>query len=90
VAARVRDAAPVPRQQKRRVVGNVSLWRTDERWGALRSPDVDGEVWVHFSDIEADGYRSLTEGEPVTFTYETSGQDGSPHRALLVRAGNHA
>jgi hypothetical protein len=30
------------------------------------------------------GYRSVTRGESVTFTYETPGQDGYPHSAISV------
>jgi hypothetical protein len=36
--------------------------------------------------LALDGYRNLTSGQPITFTYETPGQDDHPHRALSVRA----
>ena len=68
------------------VEGATRSWSDDEAWGVLVSPDVDGEVWGHFSNIDAVGYRSLKPGQAVRFTYETPGQDGYPHRAHRVAA----
>jgi CspA family cold shock protein len=66
------------------VDGTVVSWNDDGGWGVLSSPAVDGEVWVHYSNIKGTSYRALREGEPVRFTYETVKQDGYPHRAVLV------
>lgn len=68
------------------VSGQVVAWHEERGWGVLASPSVEGKVWAHFSSIKADGYRTLTPGQAVTFTYETPGQDGYPHRAISVRA----
>jgi cold shock CspA family protein len=40
-----------------------------------QGPTVDGlttpgDVWVHFSSIEGDGYQELVAGEEVEFRYE--------------------
>jgi CspA family cold shock protein len=53
----------------------------------LTSPDVPGEIWVHFADIEMDGYRNLTPGQQVEFDFEhfPPGQDGYFYRAQHVR-----
>ena len=53
-------------------------------WGVLASPQVDGQVWAHFSTITGNGYRSLARDEDVTFTYLSPGQDGYPHSAVSV------
>ena len=79
------DAVAVERTKHGPVEGTVVLWSDEEGWGAVASSLVDGEVWTHFSDLDMEGYRTLTPGQPVTFTYETPGQDGYPHRALSVR-----
>ena len=63
------------------VEGVVVLFNNEEGWGALASPAVEGEVWVHFSDIEGEGYKTLTPGQAVRFTYRTYDQDGYPHGA---------
>jgi CspA family cold shock protein len=76
----------MPRETSGPVEGTTLSWSDDEGWGVLASPDVDGGVWAHFSNIDAVGYRSLKPGEAVQFTFETPGQDGNPHRAVRVRA----
>ena len=65
------------------VEGIVKRWDEDEGWGVLTSPDVPGDVFAHFSDIVAEGYRSLTDGERVRFDWEhyEPGQDGYFYRA---------
>lgn len=62
----------------------VVVWHDEEGWGAVSSPAVDGEVWVHFSDILGQGYRRLLAGGRVTVTYEMFPQDGYAHRAVAV------
>jgi CspA family cold shock protein len=59
----------------------------DHAPGVLTSPDVPGEIWVHFSSIEMDGYRNLVEGQRVEFDCERypPGQDGYFYRARRVR-----
>jgi CspA family cold shock protein len=53
-------------------VGVVKFFNTEKGWGAISSPDLpDGaDAFVHFSAIEADGFRSLYEGDEVEFDYE--------------------
>jgi CspA family cold shock protein len=48
-----------------------------------------GEVWAHFSHIEAEGYRTLATGADVSFDYERvpGGQDGYDLRATRIVSG---
>ena len=66
------------RERHRSVVGTTAMWNDEEGWGALASPEVEGEMWAHFSDLILDGYRSLRVGQGVRFEYEAPGQDGIP------------
>ena len=66
------------------VDGVVVSWNRDEGWGVVEALSVDGQVWTHFSHILIQGYKTLEPGQRITFTYETPGQDGYPHRALSV------
>jgi len=54
----------------------------------LTSVKVPGEVWVHFSSIEVQGYRKLRAGQDVEFDWEhvPAGQDGYAYRAGRVRS----
>jgi cold shock protein len=66
--------------------GRVLRWDDDEGWGVLVSDEFPGTVFAHFSHIEAEGYRTLTAGQRVEFTYQPGhGQDGCDHAAEWVR-----
>jgi cold shock protein len=69
------------------VTGLIAVWHDEEGWGVIRSHDVDGEIWAHFSNIEMSGYHELHTDEEVRLTYETPGQDGYPHRAITITKG---
>lgn len=52
-----------------RVTGTVKWFNASKGYGFIErqgGPD----VFVHFSAIQADGYRSLNEGQQVEFTIE--------------------
>jgi cold shock CspA family protein len=52
------------------VRGSVKEWNHDLGWGVLVSPDVPGEVWVHFIHGEAEeALRSLDAGAAVEFDF---------------------
>ena len=71
--------------------GKVKWFSDEEGWGVLTSDDVPGDVFVHFSHIDADGYRTLGAGEPVQFEWEH--YPSRARRLLLPRdagsAGDH-
>ena len=48
------------------VKGTVAWFNNAKGFGFLRHQD-GADVFCHFSAIEADGYKSLTEGEAVEF-----------------------
>ncbi|MFC0532553.1 cold-shock protein [Phytohabitans kaempferiae] len=68
------------------VDGVVREWRPDEGWGIIDSPETPGGCWAHFSHIQMPGYRSLSEGDRVRFTWERGWQDGYSFRAVTVLA----
>ena len=46
--------------------GTVKWFSNEKGYGFIARPDGE-DVFVHFSAIQADGYRSLTEGQQVEF-----------------------
>lgn len=67
-------------------VGTVRFFRAEEGWGAITSPAVDADVWVHFSTIDMkDGLRALASGEPVEFRYHPERHDSWRYVASWVR-----
>ncbi len=70
------------------LTGVVRDWHREEGWGVIDCDATPGGCWAHFSAIEADGYRELTNGETVEFTAEQAAQDCYAYRAVHVwRAG---
>ena len=49
-----------------RVTGTVKFFNADKGFGFI-SQDEGDDVFVHFSSIEGDGYKTLSEGERVEF-----------------------
>ena len=57
------------------VTGKVK-WFSDEKcFGFIEQGEVEPDVFVHFSAIQGDGFRSLNEGDEVEFEVE-QGQKG--------------
>jgi cold shock protein len=52
-----------------RVVGTVKWFNSGKGFGFIER-EGGPDVFVHFSAIKADGYKSLTEGQKVEFTIE--------------------
>ena len=55
--------------------GTVKWFNAEKGFGFIAPEDGTADVFVHFSAIEAEGYRSLNEGQTVEFTV-TQGQKG--------------
>jgi len=51
--------------------GTVKWFNDSKGYGFIRLPQGD-EVFVHFSAIQADGFRTLAEGEEVEFEVRES------------------
>lgn len=57
-----------------RVQGTVKWFSNEKGYGFIAQPNGE-DIFVHFSAIKADGYRSLNEGDRVEFEV-TVGQKG--------------
>ena len=62
-------------------------WFSEERGYGFISPDstVEEDVFVHYTAIEGSGFRSLEEGERVSYEL-TQGRDGRVQAANVRRA----
>lgn len=47
--------------------GTVKWFNAEKGFGFIEREDGRGDVFVHFSAIVGDGYRTLDEGQRVTF-----------------------
>ena len=62
--------------------GTVKFFNAQKGYGFISREDGD-DVFVHFSNIEGNGYRSLEEGQHVEFEI---GQGRKGDEALKVKA----
>jgi len=64
------------------VNGVVKWFNEDKGFGFLTPSEGGKDVFVHFRSIVSGGYKSLTEGQEVSFTIE-QGQKG-PQAANVI------
>ena len=50
--------------------GNVKWFNESKGFGFITNNDGSKDVFVHFSAISSDGFRTLAEGQAVTFDVE--------------------
>jgi CspA family cold shock protein len=56
----------VSREKTQLTTGTVKFFNAEKGFGFIARADGD-DVFVHYSAIQADGYRSLQEGQEVEF-----------------------
>jgi cold shock protein len=48
-------------------VGKVKWFNSKKGYGFIRLNDGDQDIFVHYTSIKGDGFKSLVEGEEVQF-----------------------
>jgi CspA family cold shock protein len=66
----------------KRVQGTVKWFNTSKGYGFISS-ETGEDVFVHYSAVQAEGYRSLDEGQRVEFTIE-QGPKGMQARNVVA------
>ncbi len=63
--------------------GTVKWFNTEKGYGFISDDNGAADVFVHFSGITAAGYKTLTEGQKVTYDIEKDPNNGKV-RAINV------
>ncbi len=65
--------------------GTVKWFNSEKGYGFIAGDEGGDDVFVHYSAIKADGYRSLKEGQKVSYETETDPKNPNKLRAINVQ-----
>lgn len=65
--------------------GTVKWFNEAKGYGFISNDNGSEDVFVHFSAIQSDGYRTLTEGQKVSYDTELDSKNSNKQRAINVR-----
>ncbi len=65
-------------------VGTVKFFNADKGFGFIAPEGGGGDVFVHISEIERSGMRTLAEGQKVSFDSKMDPKKGKPN-AVNIR-----
>ena len=66
--------------------GTVKWFNAEKGYGFITNDASGEDVFVHYSSIVSEGYKSLNEGQKVTFEMESDPRDSIKLRAVNVCA----
>ncbi|MCI8513088.1 MAG: cold-shock protein [Lachnospiraceae bacterium] len=64
--------------------GTVKWFNAEKGYGFISNDETGEEVFVHFSAIQVDGYKTLAEGQKVTYDTESDPKNSAKTRAVNV------
>ena len=64
--------------------GTVKWFNSGKGYGFITNDDGSGDLFVHFSAINSEGFKTLEEGQKVTFDTEADSRVASKLRAVNV------
>ncbi len=69
-----------------RRTGSVKWFSRVKGYGFIAPDDQEKEIFVHFSGIEAEGYRNLEQGQRVAFEVEDTPKGPQAVRVSVIAA----
>ena len=64
--------------------GTVKWFNAEKGYGFIADEESGNDVFVHFSAIQAEGFKTLNEGQKVTFSTESDPKNSDKLRAVDV------
>ena len=65
--------------------GTVKWFNAEKGYGFIADDNGGDDVFVHFSAIMVEGYKTLSEGQKVTFETEVDPKNSAKLRAVDVK-----
>ena len=65
--------------------GTVKWFNAEKGYGFISNDEGGDDVFVHFSSIMVDGFKTLNEGQKVTCDVEADPKNSSKMRAVNVQ-----
>ena len=72
------------------VTGTVKWFDCKKGFGFIRGNEEGKDIFVHYTSIEGEGFRSLKDGEPVEFDLVESGKGLQAHNVRRRRVSESA
>lgn len=66
-----------------KVTGKVKWFNENKGYGFIERDDGSGDVFVHYSAVQGDGFKTLAEGQKVEF--EVADTDKGPQANNVVK-----
>ena len=66
------------------MTGTVKWFNAEKGYGFIANDEGGDDVFVHFSAIQSTGYRTLNEGQKVSYEVEPDPKNSSKPRAVNV------
>ena len=66
-----------------RLTGKVKWFNTTKGFGFIQHDSVNGDIFVHYTMIRGEGFRTLQEGQDVEFTL-AEGSNGNQANDVIV------
>jgi len=63
--------------------GKVKYFNEQKGWGIISSDDLKQDVYVHYTAINMDGYKTLSEGQEVSYELLQSDRGPAAHNVTL-------
>ena len=65
--------------------GTVKWFNAEKGYGFISNDEGGEDVFVHFSAIQGEGFKTLAEGQKVTYDVEQDPKNSSKMRAINVK-----